>query len=73
MRLDEIVLTTTVAILVTCLVLMFICFIRIAHINKTKYEAEREKYMVDIRSIPVADIITVNPINRGTHMDHSPV
>lgn len=43
MRPDEIVFTTTVAVVVACLVLMFICFIRISHINKKKYDAEREK------------------------------
>jgi len=73
MRPDEIIFTITVATLVTCLVIMFICFIRIAHINKKKYDAEREKYIVDIRSIPVANIITINPISRETNLDHSPV
>jgi len=42
---------------------MFICFIRIAHINKKKYDSEREKYIVDIRSIPTVNVI-VNPIHR---------
>lgn len=34
---------------------------------------KEKKYIVDIRSIPVANIITVNPINKDPNLVRSPV
>jgi hypothetical protein len=64
----EVVLGSVVGIIIVCLVTMCVCFTRIAYIEKKKYEKDKKKFMVDIRSIPTADIIT-NPV----HYDNSPV
>lgn len=60
---DDIIYTILISILITCIVLMYLCFIRIAHINKKNYDVERKKYIVDIRSISTANVI-VNPIHK---------
>jgi hypothetical protein len=68
MRVDEIVVGSVVGLIIVCLVTMCVCFTRIAYLEKKKYEKEKNKFMVDIRSIPTADII-INPV----HYDNSPV
>lgn len=66
MREDEIVLGSAVGTILLCMFCFISCALREQCIREKKRKEEMKKYIVDIRTIPVASVIIMNPIQNDS-------
>lgn len=62
MREDQIVLGSAVGVILLTMFCFISCALRSAYLHNKKRKEETKKYIVDIRTIPIASVIVVNPV-----------